>query len=141
MAKPNPLSERQFQAASAVLDDQRRMIAAGKLQRWDVVKWAVTVNVALAAAAISFENSATGKQLVWLAVAVAVIGWILMLYYNLRLKRTRADALKTKENLGVNFEDTGSPPKSKDFFYDWQELLIFTIILAVSPAIVCLLSP
>jgi hypothetical protein len=32
----------------SALDDCRRLIAAGKVQRWDVVKWGVTVNVALA---------------------------------------------------------------------------------------------
>jgi hypothetical protein len=28
--------------ALGVLDDQRRIIAAGKTHRWDIVKWAVT---------------------------------------------------------------------------------------------------
>jgi hypothetical protein len=32
--------------ALGVLDDLRRLIAAGKTHRWDIVKWAVTINVA-----------------------------------------------------------------------------------------------
>ncbi len=40
-----------FQVIAAALDDCRRLIAAGKVQRWDVVKWGVTVNTALGAAA------------------------------------------------------------------------------------------
>ena len=38
------------------LDDHRRLIAAGKSQRWDVVKWAVTINMALAAASIAVKQ-------------------------------------------------------------------------------------
>jgi hypothetical protein len=43
--------------ALSVIDDNRRLIAAGKAYRWDVVKWAVTLNVALAGASIAFDNS------------------------------------------------------------------------------------
>jgi hypothetical protein len=48
------MTQEDFKFASAMLDNRQGMIAAGKLQRWDVVKWTVTVNVALAAAGIAF---------------------------------------------------------------------------------------
>jgi hypothetical protein len=43
-------------------DDWRRVIAAGKVQRWDVVKWGVTVNTALAALAANGDNSIEGSS-------------------------------------------------------------------------------
>jgi hypothetical protein len=36
-----------------LFDDRRALIAAGKVQRWEVTKWVVTVNFALAAASAS----------------------------------------------------------------------------------------
>jgi hypothetical protein len=136
--------DRQFKTASAVLDDERRLIAALKLQRWDVVKWAVTVNIALAAVAATIKTAlVSGLLLFSLAVLVAVIGETLMLYYNHRLTNTRDDALKTKkhlENFGVDFAFTGTPAKEKDSGYDWQELVIFSVILTLSPVIVLFVS-
>jgi hypothetical protein len=41
--------------ALGVLDDHRRLIAAGKTHRWDIVKWAVTVNLALAGASVTLR--------------------------------------------------------------------------------------
>jgi hypothetical protein len=41
--------------ALGVIDDHRRLIAAGKTHRWDMVKWAVTVNMALAGASVTLR--------------------------------------------------------------------------------------
>jgi hypothetical protein len=49
-------NDKEFQVIASALDDCRRLIAAGKMQRWDVVKWGVTVNTALAAAAAGRGN-------------------------------------------------------------------------------------
>src|SRR5215831_12939814 len=83
----------------SALDDQRRLIAAGKVQRWDVVKWGVTINVALAAAtaAIPFEGafdllgSAVPFSLIpfGLAVVVALVSRRLVLHYNRRTTGAR----------------------------------------------------
>jgi hypothetical protein len=35
----NDLADKEFQLASAALENCRRYIAAHKTQRWDVVKW------------------------------------------------------------------------------------------------------
>lgn len=138
----DPMNEHDFQCASAMLDDQRKLIAAGKLQRWDVVKWAVTVNIALAAASIGFQDSASaGMQLFVLAAIVAVIGLGMMLYYNLRLTRTRNGSVITEKyltNNGIEFSIiSGHAPKCVDWLYDWQELIAFTLILGMSIVPTC----
>jgi hypothetical protein len=59
MADPNDggkIDDRKFQVIVSAHDDCRRQIAAGKVQRWDVVKWGVTVNVALATAAAEGQH-------------------------------------------------------------------------------------
>ncbi len=38
--------DREFEVAAGILEDCRRYIAAHKIQRWDVVKWGVSVNLA-----------------------------------------------------------------------------------------------
>ena len=63
------MNEHEFHVACAILEDHRKLIAAGKSQRWDVIKWAVTINVALTTASIALqghENAA--KRLFWLAL-------------------------------------------------------------------------
>ena len=49
--------DKELQVIFSALDDCRRLIAASKVQRWDAVKWGVTVNVALAAVAVWQFNS------------------------------------------------------------------------------------
>ena len=36
--------DRLFSTVNASLENERRLIAAGKLQRWDLTKWVVTTN-------------------------------------------------------------------------------------------------
>jgi len=48
--------DEEIRFALGVIDDNQRLIAAGKNQRWHVVKWAVTINVALAAASIAVKQ-------------------------------------------------------------------------------------
>jgi hypothetical protein len=50
------MNEHEFHVACAILDDQRKLIAAGKSQRWDVIKWALMINVALATASIALQT-------------------------------------------------------------------------------------
>ena len=51
-----PEDDKLFSTVRASLENERRLIAAGKLQRWDLTKWVVTTNSALAAA--SYFNAA-----------------------------------------------------------------------------------
>jgi hypothetical protein len=138
------MNDPEFHAACAFLEDNRRMIAAGKLQRWDVVKWTVTVNIALATAAVALQDTrGAGMQLLALAVIVAGIGLGLMLYYNLRLTRTRIDSLKPEgylaEQHGVNFATfSKKPTRPIDWLYDREELAVFALILTMSVVPICL---
>jgi hypothetical protein len=139
--------DKKFQVINSALDDQRRLIAAGKVQRWDVVKWGVTVNVALATAAtlIQFKGALDVCGLAvpfsfipsLLAAAVALVSLVLVLYYNYGTTAARTDATylvkEMKEKHGIDYsgivgKDLASH-YSKGFFYDWPELLLFTAIL------------
>ena len=141
------MEDRDFQFACTSLGDRQRLIAASKLQRWDVVKWTVTVNVALAAAAIAAGGD-YNLHLSLLAAIVAAVGWGLMLYYNLRLTRTRDEMFVTENYLanylatnGVDYSAiTGKAPKKVGFFYDCEELAIFTVIQWLSIILVWLLN-
>jgi len=133
----------------SALDDCRRLIAAGKVQRWDVVKWGVTVNVALAAttAAIPFEGAfdlfglAVPFSLIpfGLAVVVALVSWRLVLHYNRRTTGARNDATRLVCQMRKKDIDYDSiigtnvaSEYSKGSEYDKQELNLFTLILIVS---------
>ena len=153
MAENNPDTtnpDKELQVISSALDDQRRLIAAGKVQRWDVVKWAVTVNVALATAAtlIQFQGAfdVCGLAVPFsfvpflLTVAVFFVSLVLVLYYNYGTTDARKDAIhlvnEMKEKYDIDYarivgKDLASH-YSKGFFYDWPELLLFTFILIVS---------
>jgi hypothetical protein len=50
-----PMNDREFHVACAILDDIRKLIAAGKSQRWDVIKWVVALNAALATASVALK--------------------------------------------------------------------------------------
>jgi hypothetical protein len=132
------MSPEEFQFATAALEDIRKLIAAGKLQKWDVIKWAVTVNVALATAFIALlQHPGIGKW--WycaLAGLVAFVAFALMLHYNDRLMNTRNDAKATYDYLlrnGIDVEQIlGKPPVVATWYHDKQELIVFTFILLLS---------
>jgi hypothetical protein len=141
------MSPQEFQFASAALEDNRKLIAAGKLQRWDVIKWAVTVNVALATAFIALlQHPGIGKWFCLLAGLVAIVAFALMLHYNDRLMNTRNDAKATYDYLISNGIDVaeilGKPPAVATRYHDKQELIVFTAILILSflPVLIIWLS-
>src|SRR5260221_2580513 len=85
--------DKEFQVITAALDDCRRLIAAGKVQRWDVVKWGVAVNVALATAtatatAAALAHKPLGRPLFLLALAVAIASSLLVGHYTHRQARS-----------------------------------------------------
>jgi hypothetical protein len=77
------MNDREFYIVTSALDDNRKLIAAGKIQRWDVVKWGFTVNVALATVAAAFRTHY--RAYFGLAVAVAIASCYLVLHYNRRM--------------------------------------------------------
>ena len=96
----------QIAAASLLLQDQQRLIAAGKVQRWDVVKWTTAVNLALATASVSIG---TGGGLFFLsAVFVALAGGALVYHYNRRMTGARRDAdMRSTDGANLNFRPAG----------------------------------
>ena len=132
--------EEELKVIYSALDDCRRLIAAGKVQRWDVVKWGLTVNVALAtaAAAIPFEGAFIFIPF-GLAVLVAVTSWLLVLHYNRRATGARDTAKHLVEQMngkGINYNNIVGTNVEVDYSqgseYDKQELNFFTVILVVS---------
>jgi hypothetical protein len=125
-------SDKELQIILSVLDDCRRLIAAGKVQRWDVVKWGVTVNVALATVAAAIQFAVPFSLIpVLLAVLVAFVSWLLVLHYNRRLTGARdttthlVDQIKRK---GIDYDTIIGKSVAFDYSqgpeYDKQELTV-----------------
>jgi hypothetical protein len=68
------VQDQDFAIASLLLQDQQRLIAAGKVQRWDVVKWTIAINLALATASVSIGKPGVGVIIVFFTVLVAAAG-------------------------------------------------------------------
>jgi hypothetical protein len=132
-----PMTEHNFNFASAVLEDSRRLIAAGKIQRWDTAKWAVTINVAIAAASIALkEQHATGRWAFFLlASLVAIVGIAFVCVHNKRLTNTRNDTIGFESyltNHGVDVSGVKGAQAAYGFWYDKLELLLIFGALVVS---------
>ena len=135
-----------FSVVSSALDDCRRLIAAGKTQRWDVVKWGVTVDLALAAVSASLTSPPTFLQslaLFVLAAGVSWASWRLVWHYNHRVTGARNDATylaKVLTKNGINFNELVGHnielAYSSGEQYDGEELTMFKRILTVAPLLV-----
>ena len=133
------MQDRDFAFASLLLQDQQRLLAAGQVQRWDVVKWTIAVNLALATASVSIGTAGAGIIIVVFAVLVALGGWVLVHHYNRRITGARGDA----DKVAAYFRDAGIDlskiiPVAQDRadrppeMYDAEELSIFGSIIALS---------
>src|SRR5437899_1897307 len=85
-----------FKVVGSLLDDHRRIIAAGKAQRWDVVKWAVTVNVGIATASLALQHPVVFLSF---SLLVATIGIVLIFHYTQRMTGARNNAARAYEYL------------------------------------------
>ena len=136
MANKPKLKERDVAALLSATDDYRAVIAAGKVQRWEVVKWAVLINLGFAIAAVTDLD--TPGLFLGLAVLVAITGIVLVLHYNRRMTGARGLADKLSNKLAEDcldvrkVEDEKRDPKS--FCYDIEELLVFSLVIALSVA-------
>jgi hypothetical protein len=128
--------------ALRLFDDRRALIAAGKVQRWEVTKWAVTANVALAAA-----SAATGEFHVMffaLAVFIAATACLLLWHYNLRMTRVRQSLRSINTFISesvIDFEFVSKTNflREKNERYDLQEMCIFYAVTMLS-TLPCLLA-
>ena len=125
--------------ALGVIDDHRRLIAAGKTHRWDIVKWDVTINVALAAASITFRHSSGNAPglFLWLALGVVILSIALLWEITRRMTAARNDSIVPLRFLSAHGVDVAGivgsePPKEYRLNYDKQELRIYVLILFAS---------
>jgi hypothetical protein len=149
MADPNDggkIDDRKFQVIVSALDDCRRLIAAGKVQRWEVVKWGVAVNVALATAAAAVQLEQNVRLVLFvLAVAVSIASLSLVKHYNKRMTGARKTSTTIVNRLKPFHIDYDAILKtdvvsaySVGENYDCQELITFSTILIMSPILVLL---
>jgi hypothetical protein len=134
--KGQRMTNEEFQIACQALNDCRSVIAAGKTQRWDVVKWSVAVNLGLTTAFITLRPAVL---IVVLMAAVCVLGWWLAVHYNRRVTGARDGAkhvVRWLEGNGVSYKAiTGTDVESvysDGEGYDKTELIIFPIIVGLS---------
>jgi len=130
------MKDREFQFACALLDDHQSLIAADKTQRWGIVKWVVTLNVALAAVSVAVATVAAALLFLYLSIAMAIAAALLVAYYNNRMTKVRRDAFITQQYLAAQEIDfakiTGKPLKRPGWFYDWDELAVLAAMLFLS---------
>jgi hypothetical protein len=141
MAPKNSAEEREFQVAFSGIDDCRKLIAAGKIQRWDVVKWAVTVELALSAAAITFHKpKAETSYCAFFALSLltSIAAGLLVWHYNRRMtgaRKTATHLVKWLHDQGMPYDKIMHYETAKDYAkgwtYDKEKLIIFSGVLAL----------
>jgi hypothetical protein len=135
------MTDKEFQIAVLYLQDYQRLIAAGKSQRWDVVKWVFTVNTALGVASAVAQRAQ--EYVFGLSLLIAVLGWILISHYDHRVKGARQESDKPVQylkNQGIDIDSiTGGTATYRDTarLYDLPELVGFAYALffiSIAPA-------
>jgi len=143
------VQDHDFAIASLLLQDQQKLIAAGKVQRWDVVKWTITVNLALATASAGIGKPGTGVIIFFFTVLVAASGSYLVYHYNKRMTGARRDAAKVTayfRDAGIDLSKIIPVIQARGDrtpeMYDAEELNIFgyTICFSIPPALLAWLA-
>ena len=119
--------ENEIRFALGVIDDHRRLIAAGKTQRWDIVKWAVTVNVALAAASAALRQQHVSAEKLFFLLAIVVFALAICLIWEVtrRMTATRNASLAPlkyliDKQIDVHAVIREELPKKYERSYDWR---------------------
>jgi hypothetical protein len=128
----------EIELAFLYLQDMQRYISAGKVQRWEVMKWSVSANLALAAAALA--TTAAKWAMFGFCVFVSAISVYLLHHYNDRLTKVRKAADEIMDRLSLAHPDIeklagkerypSGPDELKD--YDKQEMTLFVLIISLS---------
>ena len=138
------MQDQDFAIASLLLQDQQRLIAAGKVQRWDVVKWTIAVNLALGTASASIGKPGAGVIIVFFTVLVAAAGAYLVSHYNWRITGAKdgSDKVTTYfREAGIDLSKIIPVDQARadraSAWYDAEELSIFgsIIVLSILPAL------
>ena len=133
------MQDQDFAIASLLLQDQQRLIAAGNVQRWDVVKWTIAVNLALATAPVGIGTSGAGIIIIVFTVLVALGGGALVYHYHRRITGAWRDADRVAayfREAGIDFSKIIPGYRAPEMF-DTEELSIFgsIIVLSILPAL------
>jgi hypothetical protein len=85
----------------------RALVAAGKSQRWEVVKWATAGNLALASVAATKDRAALLPNARWFSPPVAVVALILIVLATKRMNgaRNRLEKITTRYAKGLDVID------------------------------------
>src|SRR6266849_1751608 len=131
------MNDQEFRIACLFLEVNQRVIAAGKVQRWEVLKWAFSANLGLATASFALKTAKLDIAfwLFLLSLMVAGTGWVLIMHYNRRTWGARNDSLRPERYLRRRLNCMASitdEPTEQGFFYDARELVTFTLILVIS---------
>jgi hypothetical protein len=125
--------------ALGVIDDHRRLVAAGKMHRRDIVKWAVTVNLALAGASVTLRQQDSNVKGLFclLAFGVFILSTLLMWEITRRMTAARNDSLVPEKFLVEQGVDVVRVigrllPQQYGLSYDKEELRIYVLILLAS---------
>ena len=125
---------------SASLENERRLIAAGKLQRWDVVKWVLTANSALLAAAVALRDTPWPFHALFffLTIVIAGVGHNLVAHYNTRMTGAREAGWFIETHMTARFgfdvrSVTHQPTAKPASDYDYKELYWFRWVITLSP--------
>jgi hypothetical protein len=135
------VQDQDFAIASLLLQNQQRLIAAGKVQLWEVVKWTIAVNLALAIASVGIGTAGAGILIVLFTVLVALGGGALVYHYSRRITGARRDADRVTayfREAGIDFSKIIPLERALgDGAYDAEELSIFgsVIVLSILPAL------
>jgi len=133
-------AKEQLDVVLRLFDDCRALIASGKIQRWEVTKWAVTANITLAVASKAVEQFKP-FFLVYSFIAT-VIGIALLWHYNERMTKVRNDFSGVNAFIISNVININQIVKKEydqlvDRDYDRTELclLYIAVILSLIPGV------
>jgi hypothetical protein len=98
------------------LDDARGIIEGGKGRRWEVFKWAFTLNILLVSATVARDKLPVSPYALFIATAVTTfLAAALILHYDHRITSARKRAEKLYDWLTSNILDVyaamGEPPR------------------------------
>jgi hypothetical protein len=143
------MDAQRFNMLHTMLEENRKLIAALKTQRWEALKWGTALNIGTAAVALSFSDKLPNPDKVpkislLLSTFLITMGAIaLICSYTLRARNARRDSGRIKGKL-INIEDLDPirgevvipilkiRVKQTDFLYDWQDLFLFIAVIVIS---------
>lgn len=123
-----------LQVILASLKDVEALVASAKVQRWDVVKWVVTVNSAITTVVALHREL---ESLVALTAAVAAMGVGLVAYHNTWVTHARRRQSNMRRYLYGRYAAAREADPSAYFgekkeTFDWPEMAMFFLAMAAS---------